>query len=144
MEEKIDIRVAQLRLMVVWLTGVAPSFALMIVRTIGPDSLNIQKVWGWLLAAVMPTLSLVVGTYAAAAHQTKINRLADRLFFRITIGLSLAYLVILTVTILFYPLGTDDAMKLLDNMSLILGPLQGLVSASLGVFFATNRAREVQ
>ena len=49
MDDKIELRLAQLRLMIVWLIGVTPSVSLLIIRTLSPDSLNIEKVWRWLL-----------------------------------------------------------------------------------------------
>jgi hypothetical protein len=141
MDDKIELRLAQLRLMIVWLIGVTPSVSLLIIRTLSPDSLNIEKVWGWLLTSIMPTLSLVIGTYAAAAQQSQVGKIADRTFYKITIGLSIGYLIILNIAVFWYPLKHEDALKLLDTMSLVLGPLQGLVSASLGVFFIHQTTR---
>ena len=104
--------------------------------------MNIEKVWGWLLTSVMPTLSLVVGTYAAASQQSQIGKVSDRTFYKITLGLSVGYLIIVNIAISWYPLKHEDALKLLDTLSLVLGPFQGLVSASLGFFFVHQKTQD--
>jgi hypothetical protein len=141
MPEQVDVKVAQLRLMILWLIGSSPSFVLLLTRTLGENSLNIQKQWGWLLASLMPTLSLVIGTYAAAAHQNQSDKSADKTFFRVTLGLSVAYLLIVTLALIFCEFDRESPMKTLDNISLVIGPLQGLVSASLGVFFVSQKTK---
>lgn len=140
-QQLIDVSTAQLRLMILWLVGVTPSFVLLVVRTLGPNSLEIQKIWGWLLASSMPTLFLVVGTYAAAARESKQDKSANRTFYNVTSGISVAYLLILNAAVICCPLSNQDGSKVLDTISLVLGPVQGLASASLGVFFVSQRTK---
>lgn len=138
MEEKIPVSEAQRRLVLIWLIGSMPMLALMLLRTFGPNSDQIERVWSWLLPALMPTLSLVVGVYASTALAGTNARLVERVFFRVAAGLSLAYLTILTLAIALYPSSSQPALVTLDRIALVLGPGQGLVSAALGVFFVSH------
>ena len=138
--QRMDLLAGQRRLVLVWLIGSTPAVILLLVRTFEPNADAIEKVWSWLLPSLMPTLSLVVGTYAATAlAETSAQRTVDVLFFRVAVALSLAYLAIVTLAILLYPLSPPPATKTLERVGLVLGPVQGLVSACLGVFFISNR-----
>lgn len=139
-DQRIDLFVGQRKLVLVWLIGSCPSIALLLTRSFGPHAEEIDKVWSWLLPSIMPTLSLVVGTYAATAlTQLKEERTVDRMFFRVAIALSIVYLLIVTLTVWIYPFSSSPATTVLARTGLILGPVQGLVSACLGVFFVSNR-----
>lgn len=139
MDQRIDLNIAQRRLVVVWLTGSIPMTALMLARTFGPNATDIERVWSWLLPSIMPTLSLVIGTYAATAlSQIDRPRTVDRVFFRVAVALSIAYLIIVTLAIFLYPASSQPALVTLDRIALVLGPTQGLVSACLGVFFVSH------
>lgn len=143
MNGKIDLLVGQRKLVMIWLIGSAPVILLMLIRTLGPNATDIEKVWSWLLPSVMPTLSLVVGTYAASAlKEADAPRTVDAVFFRIAVALSVAYLLILSVAIAAYPLTATPAapaLRTLERVGLILGPVQGLVSGCLGVFFVSQK-----
>jgi hypothetical protein len=138
--QRIDLFAGQRKLVLIWLIGSCPSIILLLIRSFGPNAEDIDKVWSWLLPSIMPTLSLVVGTYAATAvTQLREDRTVDLLFFRVAAALSLVYLLIVTLTVCIYPLSSSPATTVLARIGLILGPVQGLVSACLGVFFISNR-----
>ena len=140
MNERMDLQAAQQKLVLIWLIGSAPVLVLMMVRTLGPNSEGIERVWGWLLPTIMPTLSLVVGTYAATAlTESDGHRTVDVLFFRVGVALSVAYLLIVTLAIALYPFSPPPALLTLDRIGIVLGPVQGLVSACLGVFFVSQK-----
>jgi hypothetical protein len=134
----IEAGVAQRRLVILWLAGSVPVLAIMLFRTFGPNSTDIERVWSWLLPSLMPTLSLVVGIYTSTAFSRVRDRAVDGMYFRLAGALSLAYLAILTLAIVFYPFSTQPALVTLDRIALVLGPAQGLVSAALGVFFVSQ------
>jgi hypothetical protein len=135
-----DLFAGQRKLVLIWLIGSCPSVALLLTRSFGPNADEIEKVWSWLLPSIMPTLSLVVGTYAATAlTQLREDRTVDTVFFRVAVALSLVYLLIVTLTILIYPFSSSPATTTLGRIGLVLGPVQGLVSACLGVFFISHR-----
>ena len=138
METTTDMSSSQRKLVVLWLAGSCPVLMLMLVRTFGPNSAGIDRIWSWLLPALMPTLSLVVGAHAATALSQRNTRVVDKVFFRIAAALSLAYIIILTLAIALYPFSAQPALVTLDQIALVLGPTQGLVSASLGVFFVSQ------
>lgn len=135
---RMDLLDGQRKLLVIWLLGTAPALLIVLARTF-QNSNEIEKVWSWLLPSVMPTLSLVLGTYAATAlTEVQQPRSVDVLFFRVSVALSLAYLAIISIAICVYPFSAPPATKILDKVSLVMGPVQGLVSACLGVFFISN------
>jgi len=138
--DRMDLLIGQRKLVVIWLLGSTPVLVLMLFRTLGSNASEIDKVWGWLLPTIMPTLSLVVGTYAATAV-TGLNgqRTVDVLFFRVAVALSAAYLLIVTLAIAWYPFSPAAAILALERTGIILGPVQGLVSACLGVFFVSQK-----
>ncbi len=128
--------------MLIWLIGSIPAVTLLLARTFGPNADEIERVWAWLLPSVMPTLSLVVGTYAATAlTESPKTKTVEVLFFRVAAGLSVAYLAIVVMAISLYPLSPPPATKTLDRVGLVLGPVQGLVSACLGVFFISHKQK---
>jgi hypothetical protein len=124
------------------LIGSVPAVIPLLARTFGPNAEEIERVWAWLLPSVMPTLSLVVGTYAATAlAESPQSKTVEVLFFRVAAGLSVAYLAIVTFAIWLYPLAPPPATKTLERVGLILGPVQGLVSACLGAFFISHKQK---
>jgi hypothetical protein len=125
------------RLAVLWFSGAGFIFILMLFQSIfGHYGTNINKAWGWFLPTVMPTLSLVIGVLAMDALGNGVKILTvDRFFFRLSFILSLTYLVVVSITIIMQPFSPLSTVELMTQSNLWLGPFQGLVSASLGVFF---------
>ena len=120
-----------------WFTGAGIIFLILLFQTIlGRYEENINEAWGWFLPTIMPTLSLVIGVLVmdAVGKGVKI-RTVDRFFFRLSFILSLAYLVVVSITIFMQPFSTLSAVELMKQSNLWLGPFQGLVSGSLGAFF---------
>ncbi|MGI8773200.1 MAG: hypothetical protein ACR2JE_17390 [Acidobacteriaceae bacterium] len=141
-----DLARAQVRLVLVWLIGALPSFVLVFAKTFepGPPGLEpgptgIDKIWSWLMPAIMPTLLLVVGTAATAAITDNAASKVNKTFYGIAIGISSFYLLVLFITILVAMQWSINSMDALDRGSLYLGPLQGLASASLGAFFVSKK-----
>ncbi len=87
--QRMDLLAGQRRLLLIWLIGPVPAVIPLLARTLGPNADEIERVWAWLLPSVMPTLSLVVGTYAATAlTESPETKSVEVLFFRVAAALS--------------------------------------------------------
>ena len=129
----------QQRLAVVWFLGSALVLILMLGQTIGGKyGTQYPKAWSWFLPTVLPTLSLIVG---ALAHDARRQTAAtvNRFAYQMSLALSLFYLLLVVGTILLQPLAMMNPLELLSTSHLWLGPLQGLIGISLGVFFGSRR-----
>lgn len=135
----VELRTAEWRLAVLWLVGGGLLMLLLIGQTFGGlHAERVQDAWAWFLPTVMPTLSLIVGSLAAdyVGDERKPRRLDGRLV-QLATGLSLVYLGLVLVSILAAALLAHrrPPVELLQRSSLWLGPIQGLVAASLGVIY---------
>lgn len=122
---------------VVWFVGGALLFILLVAQTLGNhygDKDN--EAWGWLLPNLLPTLSLIIGALMADAFgsQQK-NKQVDAFVYRLALGVSAIYLLMVLLPVLAQPLVFYPPLDLLKRSNLWLGPLQGLVSATIGAFF---------
>lgn len=136
------------RLALVWFPVSGVIFLLLIGQSIGGvygDQL--QRAWGWALPNFLPTLALMVSVFAADALRSEIDSsiVVRRNFYILSLALSAFYLLTLLVAILAQPAlqlldkktegGIVVRMELLETSNIWLGPLQGLVIASIGVLF---------
>lgn len=133
---------AKRRLSVVWFTGAAVLFLLMIGQTVldhyGPD---VEEAWGWLLPAILPTLSLIIGVLVMDALGKSVKAASvDDFMFWTAFGLSVFYLLMVVLAILLQPVSKLEPLTLLQRSNLWLGPMQGLVSAALAAFFVKGEA----
>jgi hypothetical protein len=122
----------------VWFLGAGIVFILILFQTLfGKFSGQQEKAWGWFLPTVMPTLSLMIGVLVADAKQepAKDERKIDPFLFKLSMRLSISYFVVVLLTILVQPFTEMLILDLLEQSNLWLGPMQGLVAASLGAFF---------
>ena len=128
-------------LAVLWFISAAVLFILLYLQTIlGHYEQNIDKVWGWFLPNILPTLSLIVGVIVTdALAQTIKTEKIDRFVFLLAFGLSITYLIVVLFTIVLQPMSPLPPLDLMSLANLWLGPFQGLVSASLGAFFIQNQ-----
>lgn len=125
------------RLAILWFTGAGLIFAGVLAQTVsGRYGDRADEAWGWLMPTIMPTLSLIIGVLAISARKTMpADVTVDRFFFRLSYGLSAGYLAVVAATLLLQPLSPWGPLELMQRSNLWLGPLQGLVAASLGAFF---------
>jgi hypothetical protein len=100
----------------------------------------------WLLPTVCPTAGLMLGVLAslelnAEANRAARNRSVSRFFFRLTMAMSLVYLLVV-LTVPWVASSKGSAIRsagLLTDSNYVLGPLQGLVNIVLGVFFVSSK-----
>jgi hypothetical protein len=128
------------RLATCWFTGAGLLFVLLVILSNinfyeGKD----QEVWGWFLPTIMPTLSLIIGVLVmdALGRSPKASH-PDPFLFKLSMGLSCTYLGVVFLTIALQKLSTLSAIEMMHKSHLWLGPLQGLVAASLSAFFVNN------
>jgi len=102
---------------------------------------KLSEAWGWFLPTLMPTLSLMCATFIADAGGRTTTAVAegDPFMFWLTASLSLAYLLMIALTLLWQPIASVSPLELMKQANLWMGPFQGLVSGSLGVFFLKAR-----
>lgn len=137
MKGKISSTTGRKRLATLWFLGGGMLFAVLVLQSVtGKYDPRVDEAWGWLLPTLMPSLSLIIGVLVAHAVAPRDReRLVDPYIFWLAFGLSAAYLAAVAFTVLVQPFVSMDPLELLKRSSLWLGPLQGLVAATLGVFF---------
>jgi Na+/H+-dicarboxylate symporter len=134
---KIPLDQCRRNLAIVWFLGGGILFALLVVQTLGNHyGEEDREAWGWLLPNIMPTLSLIIGALVAeAVSSNSTEKLADDFLYRMSLALSIIYLLLVLLPVVAQPFTSSSPMDALKRSNLWLGPLQGLVSASLGAFF---------
>ncbi len=132
---------AQKRLTALWFISSALLAAMFIAFTVldrfGPRN---AEAWQWYSQNIVPTLTLIVGSfYAASTQDEATSPLVDIFYYRVCFYVSLFYLLALFATVLAAPFAQHVAhltmLELLNNSKIYLTVFQGLVSYSLGVFF---------
>lgn len=141
---RIPLEHARQRLGTLWFIGSGLIFVILIIQSLGNAyGARTQGVWGWALPNFLPTLMLMMGVFAGTAllDETESDKMLVRSFFyRITFWLSMFHLSMVLLTMLTEPFVPalqqgDDPMRVFDLSNLWLGPLQGLVAASVGALF---------
>lgn len=141
MNERLPVSECQWRLAIVWFTGAAVAFALVLGQTIGGKyGDQVGKAWSWFLPTVLPTLSLIAGVVAAQARGTAESEVTvSSLAYRLSLWLSIAYLVLVLAVPLLQPLsGVQNPLDFLAESAVWLSPVQGLVGLVLGAFFVSR------
>ncbi len=106
---------------------------------------TIKASWEWVLQMFMPTLSLMVAVYVMDAQKQGMEKQAVNSFvYRMAYGFSALYLGLVFVVILAQPFTPLSFLELSSQANLFLIPLQGLVTASVGVFFFKKDEAAVQ
>lgn len=124
------------RLAAIWFSGAGLIGFLLFVQQIrgfyGPDA---ELAWTWFSHYIVPTLSLMVAVLVATHHEPSQPETVDRGLFRLTVAVSVVFLVLALATILAQPLSTRTPLELMQDSTLYLTPFQGLATGLLGAFF---------
>lgn len=141
MNDRISVPACQRRLATVWFLGGGVVFAILVIQTLTQHyGDQARDAWGWFLPTVMPILTLIVS--ATAVTKAESQATVDRSVFYISFGLSLFYLLLVIATIayqIFTTLKPPEMIGLMKTSNLWLGPVQGLLGISLGVFFGKRQ-----
>ena len=147
---RVSLAAAKKTLALIWFFGAAPLFCVVLIQTIsGHYGDRYQDAWGWLLPSVLPTLSLMIAAFVKDSDRSAAGSVSQ-FIYRLTVVLSIGYLVTVMVTIFASPFagttvtpdGKEMAMTDLQAMQMShiwLGPFQGLVTAALGAFFVDQQ-----
>jgi len=85
------------------------------------------------LSSVVPTLSLIVRVLALDATGKGVNPArVYRFMFILTVGISVVYLLAMTLTVLLQPFAAVDSLTLMQQQNIWLSPFRGWVSAAIG------------
>lgn len=125
------------RLSLLWFSGAGLIFLLVFFQSIfGHYSGRTAAAWSWFLPTVMPTLSLMIGILVADTFgPAKPDKNIDPFIYKLAQSLSAAYFMVVLATITLQPFSAVPPLELLAMSNLWLGPLQGLVTGSIGAFF---------
>jgi hypothetical protein len=139
-QSRIDLDRARRFIAIVWFAGGGLCFALMIVQSIiGRFAGVAQEMWAWFTPTIVPTVSLIIGVLASTALEDDTGRTVKKFFYHASVGLSLAYLIILLLTMLLEPLAGEHNMAYFRFSNFWLAPMQGLVVAALGALFNSRK-----
>jgi hypothetical protein len=125
-----------------WLIGAGFSAVILVLQSILRGRADAaREVWSWFLPLVLPTIGLMVGVLGAAAMTRREEALVRKSFVGVALWLSVAYLAILSLTILLEPFSPLRGAELHGMSNYWMGPLQGLVVAALGYLFTSDENR---
>ena len=132
------------RLAGLWIIGSLVIFSLVIYQSLARVYADrIQDVWEWLLPTLIPTLTMIVTVVASTAFMSSApSAVVRKSFYRIALGLSVFYLVLILFTILSLPAFNRIVSAQIDSLhtsNLWIGPIQGIVASALGVLFVSKK-----
>jgi hypothetical protein len=90
----------------------------------------------WVLPTISPTLALVVGVWAKDALGSKAATVyVKKDIYRVSLIVSVGYFIFILLAILLQPFVALEPLDFLTESNLVLGLLQGVVTAVIGIFF---------
>lgn len=138
--KRLPIGACRRQLAVLWFSAALLLLVILVVQSLGGKyGSRTGEAWGWLLPAIMPTLSLMLGVLVlSATTQDATKQSVEPFLFHLAFGVSVAYFVMLALVPLVQPLTSSPPLELMKLSGLWLGPLQGIVTGVLGVFFVRS------
>lgn len=133
---------ARKRLALVWFSGAGACFVVLLFISFFANLGDLAGLWEWFLPAIVPNLSLIIGVLVYTQRQqaaAEIN--VDEFLYRLAIGLSLLYVMLLLLPLVFFPATGKSLPELLDISSLWLAAVQGLVTGVMGAFFVRQDSK---
>lgn len=130
------------RLATIWFIGGGLLFLLLLMQTIfGRYGDRAREAWAWLLPTIVPTLSMITAGVVVSGPLGKSleTKTVDQFAFRLSLVLSICYIITVSLTILLSPFSEFPSLELMKLSNLWLGPFQGLVSAALAIFFVSTK-----
>lgn len=129
-------QIARKRLALLWFAGAGVCFAVLLFISFFARIVEVDGLWGWFLPAVVPNLSLIIGVLVyTQRQQIQPEMHVDAFLYRLTLGLSLLYVLLLLLPLLFFPLTGKSLPELLDISRLWLAAVQALTTGAMGAFF---------
>ncbi|MFD2568379.1 hypothetical protein [Pseudotenacibaculum haliotis] len=141
----IRFQTAKKKLATLWFIASGIIFILMILLSFDKLKNDLSDAWGWLFPNILPTLTLILTIFFTDMQQAnpQNEKMVDKFYFKLSFYLSLFYLIVLLSTILSAGLGFD-IMESMENSNFYLGPIQGIIGASLGLFFFKTQEQSLE
>lgn len=150
MENYLPIERARNVLLRTWLIGTLILFLILIIQTLSGTfeittdagvANQAQKVWGWFIPLVFPTLALMFSVVGlSATSKQPIGTSFKKGFYRIVLFLSFLYLIIVALLILLWPMFKyENPLDVFNLSNLFIGPFQGLLVAAIGYLFSNKQ-----
>lgn len=139
--KRITMKAARQRLALLWLGGAGLCVLVLIAMSIRALEGRQVQVWGWFLPTVLPTLTLILSTFAVTVRDRLPKVLSNRarvdsFVFRLAFGISAFYLALVFFAIVGWQLTAyEDPVDAFVLSNLWLGPLQGIAASTIGWFF---------
>ncbi len=132
---------ARKRLAVVWFAGAGVCFLVLLFISFFAEDADPTGLWDWFLPAIVPNLSLIIGVLVYAQRQTQTETPTDPFLYRLAFWLSLLYVILLLLPLLFFPLTGRTLPELLNISRLWLAAVQGLATGVMGAFFVRQDSK---
>lgn len=132
------------RLALLWFSGAGLLFMLLFIQSIlGRYGERTSEVWDWFASVLLPVLTLIAGAffYGRSRASTRSDAVTPHVYY-ITLGMSITYLFVVNVAVLFSPFSPIPPLELLETSKLALEVFQGALMTALGVFFVSKGAQQ--
>ncbi len=140
MKKQITFDQSKKKLAILWFIASAVLFLILIIQTFGTKHEGVgNEVWNWLLGAILPTLSLMIGVFVADLGNEKKEKTVDLFTYLLAFYVSLFYLLVVAAIFLGQPMSGRSLLELSKSFSIPLMAFQGLVGALLGAFFVKSK-----
>ena len=133
---------ARKRLALVWFAGGGVCFVLLLFISFFASHVDLEGMWDWFLPAIVPNLSLIIGVLVFA-HRQRIpgDAHVDPFLYRLAFWISMFYVLLLLLPLVFFPLTGKTLPELLNISRLWLAAVQGLATGVLGAFFVRQESK---
>jgi cobalamin synthase len=127
---------ARKRLALAWFAGAGVCFVVLLFISFFASTADLTGLWEWFLPAIVPNLSLIIGVLVyTQRQQVATDTRIDPFLYRLALWLSLLYVLLLLLPLVFFPVTGKTLPELLDISRLWLAAVQGLVTGVMGAFF---------
>jgi hypothetical protein len=143
MSKTIEMAKGKRTLATIWLSVGGFLLIVVFIQTIlGHYGDKANEAWSWLLPVVLPTLSLIVGVLVSDSTGKGVpTKTVDGFVFRLSVIISVIYLLCAASVVFLSPLVKTPVLEMMKISNLGLGPMQGLVSACIGIFFTSKEKK---
>ncbi|OHE57482.1 MAG: hypothetical protein A2X71_08505 [Thiobacillus sp. GWE1_62_9] len=138
----LTMQIARRRLALLWFAGAGVCFVILLFISFFARKVDLVGLWDWFLPAVVPNLSLIIGVLVYTQRQQSATDMhVDEFLYRLALGLSLLYVMLLLLPLLFFPLTGKTLPELIDISRLWLTAVQGLTTGAMGAFFVRQDSK---
>jgi len=138
----LTMQTARKRLALVWFAGAGVCFVVLLLISFFAEDADPTGLWDWFLPAIVPNLSLILGVLVYThRQQVATDMRIDPFLYRLALWLSLLYVLLLLLPLLFFPLTGKPLPELLNISRLWLAAIQGLATGVMGAFFVRQDSK---